>query len=352
MKRRDFLVGGAVTFGSAVLHQNHVYLTATALAGGETTFGTAILQPAVVSSAGIFDMNGKLVRTLWGAVTAHPNMLNPEDAWDGTLDDGTVAPTGNYQTKLICHNISYTWEGVVGNSSPNHVDVWNYHNPACVIRDLVITDAGEMYYITSYDERNQTTHVTTTANPQVSEYISKTGYTFWQRATSIACCTDDTNIYFARWAPFNVAAESYVWACSCADYHCPENPDYQAIVGAKQMVTFQYGVTLADMSVIGRSTTSQFILDIAVQKTGNFLFIARIESESPPVQSIWTLNKTTGQVLQHNDALDYSISIVAEVRGAIATSPTTGELWVLHSTNGTSRNAAYKLTADGNGVLT
>jgi len=296
--------------------------------------------PALMSSAGVFDTNNKLVRTLWSAERGSVHAQNPVAAWDGTLDDGSVAPTGTYTVKVLQHKIKYTWEGVIGNTSPNQVNNYGYHTYACTIRDMAITGAGEMYFITSYHERYNTTHVTTTANPQVAEYIPGVRN---PNVSTLACCTDGTNTYWARWIGGDT---SYVWACSCADFHwssvVPGNP------GVKQTTQFSSGVPEeydGSLSAIGRTTTGQFIIDIAVQKTGNIFFISRIEVVSPNSYSIWTLNKTTGAILQHNASLGYLL------QSAIATSPTTGELWVLHSTSGTVRDKVSKLSIDGSGNL-
>jgi hypothetical protein len=179
--------------------------------------------------------------------------------------------------------------------------------------------AGEMYFTTSYDERWNCQHVTTTANPQVADYVG--GFRgAWNAQHS--CSTDGTNTYFA-WVNAGLGGNtSFVWACSCADYSWPNNP------GKKQTVTFSSGVPEnwdGSLSAIGRSTTGQYIMDIAVQKAGNILFISRIEVADPASYAIWTLNKTTGALLQHNASLGYGL------QAAIAVSPTTGELWVVHA---------------------
>src|SRR5215469_3288636 len=54
-----------------------------------------------VSSAGVFDGNGVLVRTLWAATFNDPRILNAAAAWDGLLDDGSVAPSGTYTVQVL-----------------------------------------------------------------------------------------------------------------------------------------------------------------------------------------------------------------------------------------------------------
>src|SRR5215471_18821563 len=158
-----------------------------------------------MSSAGVYDSTGMLVRTLWNAVDNAPGEANPAAAWDGLLDDRSVAPAGNYTVKVLTHACTYTWEGVVGNTSPNHgnpyvtLPFWNqtihnediaqYHNYACSIVDMAITDAGEMYFTTSYDERWNPQHVMTMADLTTSDYI---GAYRSALSTCTFCCTDGT----------------------------------------------------------------------------------------------------------------------------------------------------------------
>ena len=95
-----------------------------------------VFQP--ISSAGVFNSNGTLVRTLWSVQHLNPilNNFQPSNltnAWDGTLDDGSVAPTGTYTLGVIHHNTNYAWDGVVGNSSPDHLNATRYWNPSSII---------------------------------------------------------------------------------------------------------------------------------------------------------------------------------------------------------------------------
>src|SRR5262249_28984487 len=158
----------------------------------------------------------------------HPHVTNPVAAWDGRLDDGSVAPTGSYVAKVIQHNFQYTWEGVIGNTSPNHLNNLDYHNYSTAIKDMAITNNHEIYFIHGYDERWNTAHVMNEDNIQTAKYVHRFRDT--QRDVG-SCCSDGTITYFSR----NEGTTSYVWGVFCADYQIPNNP------GVKQFVNFSSG---------------------------------------------------------------------------------------------------------------
>src|SRR5262245_24152629 len=128
--------------------------------------GTSQARP--FSSAGVFDSTNKLVRNLWSGTANDPRVSNPPGAWDGTLDDGSIAATGTYTVKLLRHNVQYTWEGVMYNSTPHadHLYKLYYHNGSAPFVDFDISDAGEMFYTTSYDERWSVWKYLTLSDPQ------------------------------------------------------------------------------------------------------------------------------------------------------------------------------------------
>lgn len=282
------------------------YFFSTALGGGP------------VSSAGVFDSNGILVRTLWSAIANHANVDNPEAEWDGTLDDLSVAPTGTYTIKVLEHNTNYTWEGVIGNTSPDHSTLY-YHNEAGQIQGMGITDAGEMYYTHGFDERWSVAHVTTTADPNTTDILfTNWGFRF-TAAVMHAVCTDGTRAYFAL-APVGDLTRSEVSIVNCVTHtNVALSPGYAVYTSAD-----------------GAPANTWNISGIAVQKSGPVLAVARAGKGE-----IWTVDKTTGATFNKYPALLATPYFVA-------TSPTTGDLWVIYG----DRSTATKLTMDSSGVLT
>ncbi|MBC7993136.1 MAG: hypothetical protein H7Z15_07840 [Rhizobacter sp.] len=112
------------------------------------------LPQAATTSAGVYDENGRLVRTLWRGEALAPGTHQP--SWDGLDDAGEPVTPGNWQVKLLHHRLSHVWEGVIGNSSfragqpPAHKA---YLPPASIAirRDHV-------YYAVGYNEQQPGIH--------------------------------------------------------------------------------------------------------------------------------------------------------------------------------------------------
>jgi hypothetical protein len=278
-----------------------------------------------ISSAGVFDSSGRLVRNLWSAKRNDPRISNPAAAWDGTVDTFPpggleIAPTGTYTIKVLRHNMRYQWDGTVGNTSPNHVDNMFYHNEGTAICDMEITDSGDMYYCTLYNERWPCCHVTTTANPQVMNYPvligSRTTY-----ASQSACCTDGTLAYFNYTPPGSTSVAIY--GIKVAD---------------RTIWPFAFGTVYGEFNfAIGINHTNRDITSLAVQKSGSYLF-----ASAATLDSLKVYNKTTGEEL-------HSLVGTYNAIGALATNPVTGDLWAVYSPGGVLANTIIKLSVDGAG---
>src|SRR3954465_6368898 len=86
------------------------------LAPAQTNVSFTFSLPASAStSAGVFSKDGTLQKTLWSGVTYTAGSHKVD--WDGTLDDGTLAPPTSYDIRVLSNNVKYQWEGVIGNTS-------------------------------------------------------------------------------------------------------------------------------------------------------------------------------------------------------------------------------------------
>ena len=96
-----------------------------------------LLQNDYATSAGAFDAGGALVRTLWSnrRLVAGEH----EGVWDGRDDDGHPVPAdGDYEIRVLTHNVIYTWDGVIGNTSPDLTSA-THHAGQLFLNDLVVS---------------------------------------------------------------------------------------------------------------------------------------------------------------------------------------------------------------------
>ena len=80
-----------------------------------TTPWAFTLPRSATTSAGVYDREGRLLRTLWRA-EALPAGVH-QMAWDGRDDRGQPVAAKNIEIRVVHHRLAYVWEGVIGNSS-------------------------------------------------------------------------------------------------------------------------------------------------------------------------------------------------------------------------------------------
>ena len=74
-----------------------------------------ILAQSAITSAGVYTTNSVLIKTLWSGIRYSKGVH--DTSWDATDDEGNFVDFGNYTIKVLSNNVTYTWEGVVGNTS-------------------------------------------------------------------------------------------------------------------------------------------------------------------------------------------------------------------------------------------
>jgi hypothetical protein len=343
MKRREFLT---LIVGSVACDSCSDSRQSDGVIPVPTPRASATVPPSlpVISSAGVFDSTGNLVRTLWAAQTNDPRVNNPAAAWNGLLDNGTVAPTGTYTIQMLNHNVSYVWEGTIGNTSPDHTGLSSYHNYATTVRDMTVTNAGEIYFCHGYDERYNTMHVITPPSSiQAAQYIRGI------RDPSndpISIDSDENVCYINRWP--QSGNFSWVWGVSTAPFSYPNNNP-----GVKQVFNFgnsPYVVTdSSGIPTVGNGPALYFITDMAVQRTGTFLLLIRFENPGAGPNGIYVLDKGTGQPIFHNTNATLGYNQLAR----ISAGPLDNTVWVTYNSgSGSNRDKIAKLTVSVGGVTT
>lgn len=149
------LLGGSPSAGQTI-SENAGTTTASSAqrTGGVTTRWQFTLPRAATTSAGIYDPQGRLVRTLWRG-DALPAGAH-EGTWDGRDDKNRSVAEGVYEMRLVQHRLSYVWEGVIGNSS-TAVGGTQIHKAYLPPTSIVI-DGQRAIYAVGYNEQQPGLH--------------------------------------------------------------------------------------------------------------------------------------------------------------------------------------------------
>ncbi len=149
------------------------------------------LPQAATTSAGVYDENDRLVRTLWRGEALAAGTHQP--SWDGLDDAGQPLAPGNWQVKLIHHRLNHVWEGVIGNSSfrMDHAPAHKAYLPPASIA----IRGNHAYYAVGYNEQQPGIHGFHLADPQANTRPLPSTDTF---AAYSMIATDATRLYWAN----------------------------------------------------------------------------------------------------------------------------------------------------------
>ena len=127
-----------------------------------TTF-TFTLPHAYITSATVFNSSLQPVRQLWKKYSLGAGSYT--QTWDGNDDTGTAVPAGNYTIKVLYHNMSYVWDGVVGDTSSSFTGLNTTYQSYQAISYMSIDPAGDMYSSVGYNEQQTSVYTSNTATP-------------------------------------------------------------------------------------------------------------------------------------------------------------------------------------------
>ena len=272
------------------------------------------LGSAKRTSAGIFKADGTLMRTIWSGVP-YPAGVNSA-SWEGTDDFGNLVPDGAYNIRVLSNACTYTWEGVLGNTSSSFTgpQVWKSYNH---IGGLAI-NGTTAYYGNGYAEAGSTSgKFSTTAPNSTKQLILGKGPDVWNVAT------DGTLVYWSGADP-NANTNTFVFGTRVSD-------DTQFPFASGVSYTVLYGLTLTN--AIDKRTDGSPVSGLAVQKTGALLFVSHVDKNELKI-----LNKTTGAVVQ-------TITGITSP-GALAVDGG-DNLWLARKNGVVSEVAQYSVAADG-----
>lgn len=233
-------------------------------------------------SAGIFDRQGRLLKTIFSNVHQSAGLYTKMDfAWDGLDEFGQNVQEQADHIKVLANNIVDEWEGVIGNTSDSftgetvHRQLQNYIG-------MVIAN-GKGYFIHDYTEREGS--VTTVQLDDIQKRIQEMPSGVQQATNQIA--TDGVRIYMGGRVAFSEHI-SYVQAAELSKLG--NFRDYLPFKGETVKI-FNHTIPAVDIT-IDNETISR-ITGLAVQKTGNWLFVARDE-----LRSLRVLHKISGEKVQ------------------------------------------------------
>ncbi len=309
----------------------HVYGATTEPPASTFTFN---LPASATTSAGVYDSNGVLLRTLWRAepfaAGAHVG------TWDNKDDLGAVVADGSYTVKLIRHNVSYTWEGTIGNSSSSFTGptVWKSSVTAKGIQDMA-TDGTNLFAVKGHDEGKVPMFRATVADPlAVAENMlfgANSKGSHWMGFRHVA--TDGTRVYISSsLTGYDKSHTAFVVALNANDSSRAAFTEHGQVVdlcvlngevGQPTRPSAYYYQSAIDVTSNGRdSRVWDSASGLAVQKTGSVLAVAH-----DTLNQIKLYHKTTGKPLG---------SIPATNVQQIAFAPN-GDLWGIHSNGSVSR---------------
>ena len=231
------------------------------------------------TSAGVFKSDGTLVRTLWSGKKYDAGTYPVY--WDRKDDNGNlVQDTTGLKVQVLSNNVKYEWEGArIGNTSTAFTGNTRHRAGEPFSCFAIVGD--NIYYGANYEEGFTSQFRTNVSNTQQRISIGPSGST---NQVTQHVCTDGINVYWAGTDGVQ-PSETFIMATKVSD---------------NSFFTFTYGETAQmDIGILYNSVVSHMIdvnsniTDIAVQKTGNKLFVSR-----KGLNQLQVLDKTTGQLLQ------------------------------------------------------
>lgn len=280
------------------------------------------LPSTQMTSAAVYNTStGVKIKDLWSGVTKTAGTHTP--LWDGTDDDGATAPGGTYEARMVASDLTKTWEGVIGNTSTNFTGSTVHHAPNVMYGMLFSGSYG--YYGSGYDEEHPCVYRFNISTPQIREDIAALSYDRLGGGQSTQyLCTDGTLIYLGG----NLEPTTgFVWAIQVsnnAEYTFSSGSPLQAPSGHKLYASAIDNIDTTD-------NTSPVVTGLAVQVTGNYLFIAH-----KYLNQIKVHHKTTGAFVR---TITYTSPLGMCIDG-------NDQIWI---GNGTG---VSKYTVNGDGTLT
>ncbi len=232
------------------------------------------------TSAGVFDKAGKLIKTLWNDKFYQPGRYPL--TWDGTDDKGVklLSPASEYDVKVLTDNVKYKWLGTIGNSSDSATGPTKHRGYYHCMRGLVFI-GGVGYFCAGYSEGSPSLgwFNINTPNQKHEFFTSRT-----QTGDINYVCADATTVY---WGAFDANEKDQSWV-----FGTKTSDKTEFLFPAGSPDTVKYGKVYTRAISISKQPNC-LITGMAVQQSGNYLFVARAGRNQVDV-----INKTTGATVR------------------------------------------------------
>ncbi|MVN21122.1 flagellar hook assembly protein FlgD [Mucilaginibacter arboris] len=289
------------------------------------------LDAAANTSAGVYDANGVLVRTLWSGV--HYDASCYHGQWDGYLDDGaTLAPVGIYTVKIVSNNIAVTWEGTVGNTSLNLTGPY-IHKGYFPMQCIALT-SDKFFYGSGYSEAQSANHFGSLNNIQVRGDALNGNTT----QSTYLVATDGTKVYWGGMdANSGTGTDSGRNNMNLFVFGTDLNNNQVSFSSGQPYQTNASSTVYK--SIIGLTSSGTYnaaLNGLSVQQSGNFLFLSFNK-----LNRLLILNKNTGATVQ-----DLTISNIGYISCDYS-----GNVWIGTATS-TPISSTFGVTQSANGKIT
>ena len=248
------------------------------------------LSEKLITSAGVFNSDDVLVRTLWSNITKDKGTYE-FPVWDNLMEsnDGSLvnAPLGDYYIKVVSNNIKVTWnKNGIGNTSKFPSDTEPFR---ALARPFGIAATNDYLYVAvGYNEGMTSFYKVDLKEPTSFYPILGKGL------KSRFVWTDGKNVYWGCDDPFqqnNVdhgpPVVSMVVVTKCSDdteANLEKATPYTAIHGTRKHKSA--------INVVWDNNAKMYISGLSGQKNGDLLFVCRGN-----MNRISVLNKNTGELV-------------------------------------------------------
>lgn len=262
------------------------------------------LEDDAMTSAGVYDKDGKLIKTLWSSQQSYSG--ENFGVWDGTDDANNLMPAGEYEIKILSHNVKYERDSAIGNNTTGTrtEEMISSYN---TISDMCLS-GSRMYIAEQYMEGGLTCAWFDISKPR------QIAGSFEGRNTKINIrnATDGNYVYWmtTQLSPFTQddgtvkkVTETFIYAVDPAtpyNYYVAPTVSFEA--GERRMDIWNVRDQFSAIGIVQYDTTSSVYQpgtfgfgDLAVQKSGSYLAATYGSRDFVRI-----MNKTTGLTLKDN----------------------------------------------------